>query len=261
VVKFIRENKDRPFFVNYWPFSVHAPYDAKDELVAKYRKLVDPQSPQHNPVYAAMVESLDDGIGRLTAALEETGLLDKTIVVFFSDNGGVSWGGKDSDGAHKSARFQADMTSPPTSNLPLRNGKASLYEGGVREPCIVVWPGVAKPGTSNDTVIQSIDWMPTLLDMAGVSLPANAKPDGVSLDALAQRWQTGARHHLHAFPARHTRERPTSRHQCAARRLETHPSLRGQRRRNRQAGTLQPRQRASAKRATSPPRIPASCAS
>jgi arylsulfatase A-like enzyme len=96
----------------------------------------------------------------------------------------VSWGGRDSDGGHKSARFQADMTSPPTSNLPLRNGKASLYEGGVREPCIVVWPGVTKPGTSNDTLIQSIDWMPTLLDMAGVPLPANAKPDGVSLAPL-----------------------------------------------------------------------------
>ena len=184
VVKFIRENNDRPFFVNYWQFSVHSPYDAKDELVAKYRQLADPNNPQRNPVYAAMVESLDDGIGRVMAALEETGLLDKTIIVFFSDNGGVSWGGRDSDGGHKSARFQADMTSPPTSNLPLRNGKASLYEGGVREPCIVVWPGVTKPGTSNDTLIQSIDWMPTLLDMAGVPLPANAKPDGVSLAPL-----------------------------------------------------------------------------
>jgi arylsulfatase A-like enzyme len=184
VVKFIRENSDRPFFVNYWQFSVHSPYDAKDELVAKYRQLADPKNPQRNPVYAAMVESLDDGIGRVMAALEETGLLDKTIIVFFSDNGGVSWGGRDSDGGHKSARFQADMTSPPTSNLPLRNGKASLYEGGVREPCIVVWPGVTKPGTSNDTLIQSIDWMPTLLDMAGVPLPANAKPDGVSLAPL-----------------------------------------------------------------------------
>jgi len=183
VVKFIRENKDRPFFVNYWQFSVHAPYDAKDELVAKYRPLADPKNPQRNPVYAAMVESLDDAIGRVMAALEETGLLDKTIIVFFSDNGGVSWEDKAGKG-HKSARFQADMTAPPTSNLPLRNGKASLYEGGVREPCIVVWPGVTKPGTTNDTVIQSIDWMPTLLDMAGVPLPAKVKLDGVSLAPL-----------------------------------------------------------------------------
>lgn len=181
VVKFIRENKDRPFYVNYWQFSVHAPYDAKDELVAKYRKLADPKNPQHNPVYAAMVESLDDGVGRVLAALEECGLMDKTIIVYFSDNGGVSWGGKDADGGHKSARFQTDMKVPPTSNLPLRNGKASLYEGGVREPCIIVWPGVTKSGTTNDTVIQSIDWMPTLLDMVNVPLPANAKPDGISI--------------------------------------------------------------------------------
>jgi arylsulfatase A-like enzyme len=179
--KFIREHKDEPFFVNYWQFSVHAPYDAKDELVAKYRGLADPNNPQRNPVYAAMVESLDDAVGRVLTALEESGVLEKTVIVFFSDNGGVSWGGKGQAAEHKSARFQADMTSPPTSNLPLRNGKASLYEGGVREPCIVVWPGVTQPGTSNDTLIQSIDWMPTLLDIAGVPMPAEVKPDGLSL--------------------------------------------------------------------------------
>ncbi len=180
VVKFIHQNKSQPFFINYWQFSVHAPYDAKDDLVAKYRKLADPKNPQRNPVYAAMVESLDDGVGRVLAAIEECGLADNTIIVFFSDNGGVSWGGK--DGApQKSTRFQADMTSPPTSNLPLRNGKASLYEGGVREPCLVVWPGITQPGSVNDTVIQSIDWMPTLLEMAGIPLPGEIKPDGISI--------------------------------------------------------------------------------
>ncbi len=178
VVKFIRENKDRPFYANYWQFSAHSPYDAKDELVAKYRKSADPNNPQRNPVYAAMIESLDDGVGRVLAALDECGIADNTIVVFFSDNGGVSWGDGPDD--HKSARFQADMKSPPTSNLPFRNGKASLYEGGVREPCIVVWPGVTKAGTKNETIIQSIDWMPTLLDMVGVPLPEAVKPDGVS---------------------------------------------------------------------------------
>jgi arylsulfatase A-like enzyme len=179
-VKFIRENKDRPFYANYWQFSVHSPYDAKDALVAKYRKAVDPDNPQRNPVYAAMVESLDDGVGRVLAALDECGVADRTIVVFFSDNGGVSWGGKGGV-EHKSDRFQADMKTPPTSNLPLRNGKASLYEGGVREPCIVVWPGVTKPGSVNDAVIQSIDWMPTLLEMTGVPPPAGVKPDGISI--------------------------------------------------------------------------------
>ena len=110
VVDFIHQNKSHPFFASYWQFSVHAPYDAKDELVAKYRKLAHPKNPQRNPVYAAMVESFDDGVGRVMNKLERDGLLDKTIIVFFSDNGGVSWGGVDSDseGAHtehKSARF------------------------------------------------------------------------------------------------------------------------------------------------------------
>lgn len=178
--QFIRDNKDRPFYLNYWLFSVHAPYDAKSELVAKYRKLMDPNNPQRNPVYAAMVESLDDGVGRVLTALEESGLIDNTIIVFFSDNGGISWEGK-GDGKHKSARFQEDMQSPPTSNLPLRNGKASLYEGGVREPCVISWPGVTQPGSVNDTLLQSIDWMPTLLDMVGVPLPPELKLDGISL--------------------------------------------------------------------------------
>lgn len=186
VVNFIRENKDRPFYANYWQFSVHAPHDAKDELVAKYRKLADPKNPQRNPVYGAMVESLDDGVGRVIEALEECKLMDKTIIVFFSDNGGISWGGKDGDTEgtrkeQKSQRVPSDMKSPPTSNLPLRNGKASLYEGGTREPCIVIWPGVTKAGITNDTVIQSIDWMPTLLEMTGVALPKEAKPDGISI--------------------------------------------------------------------------------
>jgi arylsulfatase A-like enzyme len=181
VVKFIRENKDRPFYVNYWQFSVHAPYDAKDKLVEKYRQRSDPKNPQRNPVYAAMVESLDDGVGRVLNAIDECGLAHRTIIVFFSDNGGVSWPGTDPEFGHRSARFQGDMKSPPTSNHPLRNGKASLYEGGVREPCLVVWPGVTKPGSVNETIIQSIDWMPTLLEMTGVGLPRAAKPDGMSL--------------------------------------------------------------------------------
>ncbi len=180
VVGFIRENKDRPFFVNYWQFSVHAPYDAKDKLVAKYRKLAKEDHPQRNPVYGAMVESLDDGVGKVMRALEETGIADRTIIVFFSDNGGISWGDK-AGGQHKSARFQEDMGSPPTSNLPLRNGKASLYEGGVREPCIVVWPGVVRGGSTNDAMIQSIDWMPTLLEMANVERPKSVAPDGISI--------------------------------------------------------------------------------
>lgn len=184
VADFIRENKDRPFFVNYWMFSVHAPYDAKDALVAKYRKLADANNPQRNPLYAAMVESLDAGVGRVLTTVEQCGLMDKTVIVFFSDNGGVNWAG------HRITGANADLNEVPiTSNAPLRGGKASLYEGGTREPCIVVWPGVTKPGTTNDTLIQSIDWMPTLLDIAGLPMPAEVKPDGLSLVPVLQGGQ------------------------------------------------------------------------
>ncbi len=180
VARFIHDNREQPFFVNYWMFSVHAPYDAKDELVAKYRAKAKPESPQRNAVYGAMVQSLDEGVGRVLKAIDDAGVADRTIVVFFSDNGGISWSGKGA-GDHKSQRFQADMTAPPTSNLPLRNGKASLYEGGVREPCLVLWPGVTKAGTTCDSVIQSIDWLPTILEMTGVAAPQDVRPDGISI--------------------------------------------------------------------------------
>ncbi|MBI5690541.1 MAG: sulfatase [Verrucomicrobia bacterium] len=180
---FIRENRDRPFYLNYWQFSVHAPYDPKPALVEKYRRRADPKNPQHNPVYAAMVESLDDGVGRVLAALEECGLMEKTVIVYFSDNGGVNWQAlKPTNGKGGAKGIAAEFAEiPPTSNAPLRAGKASLYEGGVREPCIVHWPGVTRPGTSNDTPIQSIDWMPTLLEILGVPAPAGFRPDGISI--------------------------------------------------------------------------------
>jgi arylsulfatase A-like enzyme len=175
--QFIRENKNRPFYLNYWQFSVHCWYEAKPALVEKYRKPADPKNPQRNPLYAAMVESLDDGVGRVMAALEECGLMDNTIIVFCSDNGGVDWASP-----RVFSKDHPDLsTIPITSNTPLRGGKANCYEGGVRVPCIVVWPGFTTPGASNDTVIQSIDWMPTLLEVTGVPLPAETKPDGISI--------------------------------------------------------------------------------
>lgn len=201
VVKFIRENKDRPFYVNYFCFSVHAPFDAKDELVAKYRRKVEPNNPQRNPVYAAMVESLDAAVGRVIATLDELGLAERTIVVFFSDNGGISW---DID-AGRSARFATDFTAPPTSNLPLRGGKANIYEGGVREPCLVVWPGHAPAGGQSEALVQSIDFFPTLLEMTGVTPKQPLQLDGISF-APVLRGERGARdtvvcHFPHQTPA------------------------------------------------------------
>lgn len=179
--RFITQNRDRTFFLNYWHFSVHAPYTAgpektpqcKPELLAKYRGKVDPNNPQHNPLYAAMVQSLDDAVGTLLDTLDGCGLSDNTVVVFFSDNGGVNFA--DWEGA------------PMTSNAPLRGGKASIYEGGVREDCVVVWPGVVQPGSRSDEIIQSIDFYPTLLEVLGVQPRQEVKFDGVSfVPALKQ---------------------------------------------------------------------------
>jgi arylsulfatase A-like enzyme len=87
-VRFIRENRDRPFFLNFWCFSVHAPHDAKPPLIAKYRAKADPKNPQHNPINAAMVQTMDEAVGRVVRTIDELGLAGNTIIVFFSDNGG-----------------------------------------------------------------------------------------------------------------------------------------------------------------------------
>ena len=166
-VKWMDANKDRPFFLNYWQFSVHAPFNAKPALIEKYRKTMDPNDPQHSPTYAAMVESMDDAVGKLLNEIDRLGIADHTIVVFFSDNGGNMYD-------------TVDGTSP-TSNRPLRGGKATLYEGGIREPCIVVWPGLAKPGSRNDTVIQSEDFYPTFVKLLGLKTQPGQIFDGVNI--------------------------------------------------------------------------------
>ncbi|HUS91116.1 MAG TPA: sulfatase [Phycisphaerae bacterium] len=173
VVKFIRAHKDRPFFASYWCFSVHSPYDAKKQLVEKYAAKADPNNPQRHPVMGAMIQSLDENVGRVVAALDEAGLADDTILVFFSDNGGVHWGGNQGEGN----RYDC----PITSNSPLRGGKATIYEGGTREPMIVIWPGVTKPGTKSDALVGSIDFHPTILDMLHLAPRPGQQFDGMSI--------------------------------------------------------------------------------
>lgn len=163
---FIERNKDRPFFLNYWAFSVHGPWDGKKKLIEKYAAKADPKKPQRLPVYGAMVESLDDAVGRLLDTLDRLELSDDTIVVFFSDNGGNMY-----------SRVNG---IPPTSNAPLRGGKATIYEGGTRVPCAVVWPGRIEAGSRSDALLSSTDWYPTLLEMMGIPKPASLEFDGVS---------------------------------------------------------------------------------
>jgi arylsulfatase A-like enzyme len=122
---------------------------------------------QNHAAYAAMIEQMDAAVGRVLAALEGNGLADRTVVVFMSDNGGLS---------------TAEGT--PTSNLPLRGGKGWLYEGGVREPWIVRAPGVVKPGSVCDTPVISTDYYPTLLELAGLPLNPQQHRDGMSLVPL-----------------------------------------------------------------------------
>jgi arylsulfatase A-like enzyme len=164
---FLEKHKDRPFFLNYWMFSVHAPFDAKKALIEKYAKTADPAEPQHCPTYAAMVESMDDAIGTLLDTLDRLKLADRTIIVFTSDNGGNMY--SDVDGV------------VPTSNAPLRGGKATVYEGGIRVPFIASVPGATAPGTRSDALIQSTDLFPTFLELLGLPRPADVPFDGKSI--------------------------------------------------------------------------------
>jgi arylsulfatase A-like enzyme len=170
-VDFIEKHRAEPFFLYLPHFGVHAPYQAKPEIKAHYRPL--PKSAGHrDPTYAAMIESVDQSVGRVLAALERLDLARNTVVIFTSDNGGV--GGYES-------------TEPPsprrgiTDNAPLRGGKGTLYEGGIRVPFIVRWPGVIPPGTTSDAPAVHVDLYPTLLELAGAKPPPDYPLDGISL--------------------------------------------------------------------------------
>ncbi|MBL7152174.1 MAG: sulfatase-like hydrolase/transferase [Phycisphaerae bacterium] len=169
-IAFIRANKGRPFFVNYWAFSVHAPHEAKPQLEQKYKAKASPEDPQRQPVNAGMIETLDANVGRITKTIDELGLTDNTIIVFFSDNGGIHWPSK-----------QCYPDVPVTSNSPLRGGKATIYEGGTREPCIIIWPGVVRPGSTSEQIISSIDFYPTILEMIRARPKPGQNFDGISI--------------------------------------------------------------------------------
>jgi len=161
-VDFIRRKKDGPFFLYLPHFAVHEPLQAKPELIEKFKpkKAVGHQD---NPTYAAMVASVDQSVGRVMALLDELKLADNTVFIFSSDNGGV--GIYDFEGTLK--------PSGVTDNTPLRGAKAQLYEGGVRDPLIIRWPGVTKPGSLCDEPTIHVDLYPTLLEITGAPKPAH----------------------------------------------------------------------------------------
>jgi len=164
-VRFIREQAGGPFFLNMCHYAVHTPLEAQEEIIAKYRQ--KEPSNQKNPVYAAMIESVDRATGRIMTILDELNLSERTVVIFTSDNGGLQ-----------------DIS---TDNAPLRAGKGYPYEGGIRVPLIIRWPEVVSPGSICRVPASSVDIFPTILQAAGIRLPLERPIDGESLLPLLEQ--------------------------------------------------------------------------
>ena len=158
-VDFIESNRDRPFFLCWWNYSVHYPFQAPEDLIAKYEKRKGPGI--ENPTYAAMIEGMDRSIGKLLKTLDENGLSENTLVIFTSDNG----------------PFAANVK-------PLRAEKGYLYEGGIRVPMIVRWPGHTRPATRTATPVITMDIHATILEATKLKSDPSNKPDGVSLVSI-----------------------------------------------------------------------------
>lgn len=193
---FIAKSGDAPFFAMLSLYSVHTPLQGRGELVRKYkekRAQMRDAGPlwgkeggrkvrlvQEHAVYAAMVEAMDEAVGIVLDALDAQGLAENTVVVFTSDNGGLS-----------------TSEGHPTSNLPLRAGKGWLYEGGIRVPLLMRWPGVTPKAALCDAPVTSTDFYPTLLDMAGLPARAEQHADGMSLTPLLRGGARVAREALY----------------------------------------------------------------
>ena len=165
-----KHNSSKPFFLNLWLYNVHTPLQAKEDKVARYKSIVDSTKLQMNPTYAAMVEHVDDAVGKLIDKLKALNLYDNTIIIFTSDNGGLIGNGK----------------QKVTNNSPLRLGKGHIYEGGVRVPVIIKNVDQRARGLVNHTPVISADYFPTLVDMLKLPVDRSVKKgfDGVSLKSL-----------------------------------------------------------------------------
>jgi len=164
-VEFISRNSDKPFFLYLAYSAPHVVIVPRSDKLMKYFRKYGQSEEKFNPYYSAMVESIDDGVGRIVAALKKNKLFGNTIIIFTSDNGGL---GMD------------ELGPTPTSVLPLRKWKGHVYEGGVRVPAIISWPGNIEAGKISDKYFSSIDYLPTLCDLTGIKqLPRNV--DGISL--------------------------------------------------------------------------------
>jgi arylsulfatase A-like enzyme len=202
-VSFIERHQGEPFYLQLSYYTPHSPFQAPEERVAAYRQKAGAGGHRH-PTYAAMIEAMDQGVGQIMATLDRLGLAEDTIVIFFSDNGGR--GGYD---------FLGHAENDITSNAPLKSGKGSFYEGGIRVPLIVRWPEViAAGGVSNEPVI-GIDFYPTLLDAAEIEPPPDYPLDGESLmplfrDAAATLDRGALYWHFPGYPNAKWRTSPVS---------------------------------------------------
>ena len=163
---FLDRYKNHPFFLYVTHNTIHAPVLGKKRLVQKYKNKPGSDRPENNPVLGAMIEELDDSVGRLLKKLKDLRIDDRTLVVFFGDNGGLERDAK---------------------QTPLRSGKANLYEGGIREPLIVRWPGVVTPGSMCSEPVISVDFFPTFVESLGLENQVTHTIDGVSLLPLLKQ--------------------------------------------------------------------------
>ena len=159
VLKFVEQNREQPFFVYLPDHAVHAPFEPKPDLMKKYeQKAIRSTDRRDDSAYAATIEAVDQNVGRINELLARYKLTDNTVVIFTSDNGGT-----------------------PQYTAPLKGSKGELYEGGIRVPLVVSWPGLKKPGSKCDAPVSSVDLYPTLLELAGIQPPVRQILDGVSL--------------------------------------------------------------------------------
>lgn len=199
---FIEAHREERFYLNLWHYGVHGPWGHKQEYTAAFETKVDPDNEQRNPIMASMLKSVDESLGRILEKLDEFGLTENTLFIFYSDNGGNVRSNTPQDPKMQAAKpgkawygFVQDWKKwagddPPTSNAPLREGKGSIYEGGQRVPLMVRWPGKIEPGSTSSTVVGAIDLFPTILAAAGLASPEGQPVDGLSLLPLLE--QSGA---------------------------------------------------------------------
>ena len=180
---------------------MHGPWGHKEAYTARFAKKTDPRGEQRNPIMASMLQSVDESLGRVLNKLDELGLADNTLFIFYSDNGGNTHSNtpdsrqmRNIKPGHPKYAFVQDWKKwagpePPTNNAPLREGKGRIYEGGQRVPLMVRWPGKIKAGTTSDAVVGAIDLYPTILDALDLAKPARHIVDGLSFLPVLE--QTG----------------------------------------------------------------------